>query len=301
MHARAAALFLLVFLLPVRAHALAEAALASGVTGGEFVYAVRKGDTLTAVGARFGVSVSLLARANALRAPYRLRPGDRLRVNNVHLVPPAVAEGIVINIPQRMLFYFSQDRLAAAYPVALGRPDWQTPAGNYTVATLEKDKTWIVPPSIQEEMREAGKPVLTQVPPGPDNPLGGYWIGLSLAGYGIHGTNAPSSIYSMRTHGCIRLNSEDARALYEQVPLGTPVRIVYLPILLAQRPAARILVEANPDVYNRGGDALAALHELARAERLEGDIDWTAAAGVVRAREGIARAAGAVRSEAKRL
>ena len=52
------------------------------------------------------------------------------------------------------------------------------------------------------------------MPPGPDNPLGKHWLGLSIHGYGIHGTIAPSSIYQFRTHGCIRLHPDDIAELF---------------------------------------------------------------------------------------
>ncbi|HSN40990.1 MAG TPA: L,D-transpeptidase family protein [Burkholderiales bacterium] len=276
--------------------AAADLRAASGVVGGEFTYSVRKGDSLTSVGARFGVSQAALVRDNRLSAPYRLKIGQQLRIDNRHLVPEALPEGIVINIPQRMLFLFQDARVAASYPVALGRPDWETPTGNFHITQLEKHKTWCVPKSIQEEMRRAGKPVLTEVPPGPDNPLGEYWMGLSVAGYGIHSTIAPASIYGMRTHGCIRLHPEDAAALYARARLKMPVQIIYAPVLLLKLDDGRVLAEVNPDVYNRGGDPLQTLRDAARSQGLEAMIDWNTAAGLARAREGLAREAGGASS-----
>ncbi len=279
--------------------AAADLRAASGMVGGEFTYSVRKGDSLTSVGARFGVSRAALARDNRLGPPYRLKIGQQLRIDNRHLVPEALPEGIVINIPQRMLFLFQDARVAASYPVALGRPDWETPTGNFYITQLEKNKTWCVPKSIQEEMRRAGKPVVTEVPPGPDNPLGEYWMGLSAAGYGIHSTIAPASIYGMRTHGCIRLHPEDAAALYARAGPKMPVRIIYAPVLLLKLDDGRVLAEVNPDVYNRGGDPLQTLRDAARSQGLEEMIDWNMAAGLARAREGLAREAGRTPSRSR--
>lgn len=278
------------------AHATVGTQPAWGMAGGHFVYTVRKGDSLTSIGSRFGVSERVLARDNRLGPSHRLKVGDRLDVYNGHLIPETLQDGIVINIPQRMLFLFRDSRLAASYPVALGRRDWPTPTGNFRVVQIEKDKTWCVPKSIQEEMRLAGKPVLERVPPGPDNPLGGYWIGLSEPGYGIHGTTAPASIYRMQTHGCIRLHRDDAAALYGQAFRDMPVKIIYAPVLLLRLEDGHVLVEANPDVYNREGNPLTALREVARAHGLDGKIDWNAAGRILRAKEGLAREAGQVRS-----
>ena len=82
------------------------------------------------------------------------------------------------------------------------------PVGRLHVVRMQRHKEWIVPESIQEEMRREGKDVLTRVPPGPDNPLGRHWIGLSIGGIGIHGTIASSGVYHFRSHGCIRLHPE---------------------------------------------------------------------------------------------
>lgn len=259
-----------------------------GIVGALFDYEVRKGDSVIAISARLAVSDRAIIEDNKLVPPYRLKPGDRLHIRNRHLVPGYLQDGAIINVPQRLIFVFRAGRVAGAYAVALGRRDWQTPTGGYTVRSMEKDKTWIVPPSIQAEMREQGKPVLKRVPPGPDNPLGRYWIGLSLPGYGIHGTNAPSSLYRMRTHGCIRVHPDDIEILYGQLSLHAPVRIIYAHTLLSRLDDGRIVVEVNPDVYNRGGDPLHMLHDMARAQHLEDRIDWALAARIARARQGLA-------------
>ena len=90
-----------------------------------------------------------------------------------------------------------------------------------------------MPESIQEEMRQAGKEVLNRVPPGPDNPLGKYWIGLSLGSIGIHGTIAPSSVYHFQSHGCVRLHPDDIESLYTESAVGKRGRFVYFPVLVA--------------------------------------------------------------------
>jgi L,D-transpeptidase ErfK/SrfK len=82
--------------------------------------------------------------------------------------------------------------------------------------------------------------VKTRVPPGPDNPLGQYRLGLNLAGYGIHGTLAPTSIDRFRSHGCIRLHPDDIADLFGRVPIGTPGHITYTPLILARLTNDRI-------------------------------------------------------------
>jgi L,D-transpeptidase ErfK/SrfK len=222
------------------------------LVGEEFDYTVRRGDTLIGIGARFAVSPQSLAARNRLPLTRRLVPGKVLRVDNRHIVPKTLENGILINVPQRLLFYFVDGGLEAWYPVSLGQPgSWQTPTGSYQVVRKEKDPVWEVPVSIQEEMRRKGEKVLTSVPPGPDNPLGEYRLGLSLDCCGIHGTNAPQSIYRFQTHGCIRLAPQDAVDLFSRVSVGVPVEIIYEPVLFSRDEDGKIFVEVHPDVYRR--------------------------------------------------
>ncbi|HEY0663696.1 MAG TPA: L,D-transpeptidase family protein [Thiobacillaceae bacterium] len=266
--------------------------LSRQVTGGEFEYTVRPGDFLIAIGARFGVPPELLAKQNAIPYDAIIHPGQRLRIDNPHIVPAVLDDGILINLPQRMLFFFSQGSLAAAYPVGLGKPSWPTPESDFEIISRVKDKPWLVPKSIQEEMAREGKAVRTEVPPGPDNPLGAHWLGLDLWGYGIHGTIAPASIYQFQSHGCIRLHPNDIAELFDEVKVGTPGRLIYQPVLLAVLEDGRILLEVNRDIYNKGIDPAQTVRDLAEAHGLSRAIDWARADAVIAAHEGLAREVG---------
>lgn len=270
--------------------------LARRIVGGDRSYVVQPGDFLIAIGARFGVSAEFLAKHNGIAYDAILRPGQTLRIHNPHIVPARVDDGILINIPQRMLFHVHGGALVAAYPVGLGRSDWPTPVGRFRIVSRETNKTWKVPKSIQEEMRRERKMVVDEVPPGPDNPLGRYWLGLSAAGYGIHGTIAPASVYHFQSHGCIRLHPDDIAELFGRVRVGTPVRIIYQPALLARLDDGRILLEAHRDVYGQGGDALRFVSDVAAANGLGEAIDWTAAGNVIARARGLAEAVGEVRA-----
>jgi len=179
--------------------------------------------------------------------------------------------------------------------MAAGKPDWRTPLGEFEIVSKEEKPTWDVPASIQEEMRRSGKPVLTHVPPSPANPLGDYWIGLSLPGIGIHSTNAPTSIYKLVTHGCIRLQPENAENLFRQVEVGMRGRIIYEPLLMT-RVSDSIFMEAHPDAYKKS-DPIRKVMDAARAQGFidmlaQGFIDmldWSLVNEVIRERDGIAR------------
>jgi L,D-transpeptidase ErfK/SrfK len=260
------------------------------LTGSVHGHRVARGDTLRAIGARFGVDVQTIAFDNDMPASQQLAVGRVLHIDNRHLFfpePGGATPSIVINVPQRMLF-FDEDAGVAALPVAVGRRGWPTPIGAFTVLALEEDPTWDVPPSIQEEARRAGRSLPATVPPGPGNPLGRFWIGLSHPGIGVHGTNAPSSIYGAVTHGCIRLHGGDVAWLFRRVTPGMRGRTIYEPVLLASVDG-EIYLEAHPDVYRRGGDTEADVRARAAAFGVEGDIDWERAADVLQKRHGIAR------------
>ncbi len=253
------------------------------LTGSETTYEVKKGDSLTLVGARLGVDFRVLAEENGLDRFARLQIGQKLRVDNRHLVPVKLTDGILINIPQRMLFLFKRGDVAAAFPISAGRPDWPTPIGKFKVLEKVKDKPWFVPESIRQEEKLTEE----RIPPGPENPLGSYWIRFT-PDCGIHGTIRPASVYQFETHGCIRLQNKEIASLYSQVELGMPVLVIYEPVLLA-RVFNGIYLEVHADVYRRKGSALRTIRKRARAMEFGESIDCNLVEQIARAKAGIAR------------
>jgi L,D-transpeptidase ErfK/SrfK len=262
--------------------------LSDAMVGREFVHTVQKGQSLALLGGRFGVEINILAADNGLRPNALLKEGQTLQIDNRHIVPRSIADGILINLPQRMLFHMRQGQVIQSYPVGLGRPDWPTPTGGFKVISKEENPVWDVPKSIQEEMRREGKIVQQQVPPCPENPLGKHWMGLSIPGYGIHGTIAPASIYQFRTHGCIRLHPDDIAALFGDVSTGTPGLLIYQRLMVA-RLGDRIFLEVHRDIYRKEPNPLGALLAIARANNLHSALDWEIAKEIIAKQEGVAR------------
>ena len=258
----------------------------SVIVGSEFEYHVRAGDTWGSLGARYGVTPAVLATLNGRLPAQRVEAGETIRVDSRHLVPRTLIDGITINVPQRVLFLVRDDAVVAHYPVGLGRATWPTFIAPFTVIRKEVDPVWDVPVSIQEELRRQGKTVITSVGPGPSNPLGKYWLGLSVTGYGIHGTTAPLSIYAFQSHGCIRLHPDDIAALYAEVEPGLPGASVYEPVLLAVS-GDDVLLEAHPDVYRRAGNALEIVIALADRHAVRERIDWNIVGQVLNVRDGM--------------
>jgi L,D-transpeptidase ErfK/SrfK len=261
------------------------------IAGGQFDFIVWDSTSFTKIGSRFGESPKVLALENGKQVTDRLRAGDTIHIDNRHIVPIEEADLIEVNLPQRMLFRFEGGRLSGAYPVAIGQPatQWRTPTGAFKVIQLREDPTWRVPASIQREEEEAGKDVEDEIEPGPDNPLGKYWIGLSFPIIGIHGTNHPVSVYSYRTHGCVRLHPDDIEALFNDVDLNDRGVIAYYPLMLARMGDGRIFLESERDIYRKGAGGIDAVKALARAGGIGNLIDWSRAGEVLNDQEGIAR------------
>jgi lipoprotein-anchoring transpeptidase ErfK/SrfK len=121
------------------------------------------------------------------------------------------ARRIVISLPDRKLAVVEEDRVIRIFGTAVGAPKSPSPTGTFQIINQLIDPTWYTKGKI--------------VAPGPANPLGTRWMGLSLKGYGIHGTNSPKSIGRNASHGCIRLKNADVEVLYEMVAVGDVVEM----------------------------------------------------------------------------
>jgi lipoprotein-anchoring transpeptidase ErfK/SrfK len=121
------------------------------------------------------------------------------------------ARRIVVSIPDRKLALIEDGQVVKVYPVAVGTTATPSPAGSFTVIRRLTEPAWYAPGKV--------------VPPGKNNPLGTRWIGLSLKGYGIHGTSRPRSIGRRASHGCIRLRNADVEQLFARVAVGDPVEL----------------------------------------------------------------------------
>jgi len=139
---------------------------------------------------------------------------------------------IVISIPDHKLVLLSGNSVLKIYDVAVGKPSTPSPRGEFTIISHVKNPTWYGPHIV--------------VPPGKTNPLGTRWMGLSAKGYGIHGTNVPSSVGKSASHGCFRMRQNDLEELFEMVDVGVVVELRgERPQLLAQALAAPA-VESRP-------------------------------------------------------
>lgn len=158
------------------------------------LYTIKKGDTLSKIAQSFDVTVRSILELNEGLNPRNLTIGE---IICIPLAPSPIE--IIISVSGKRLSVFRNGRLNKEYIVATGKPETPTPIGTFTIVNKEVD---------------------------PGGPYGTRWLGLSIRGYGIHGTNAPESIGTAASNGCIRMYNEDVEALFDVTPIGTVVRIL---------------------------------------------------------------------------
>jgi lipoprotein-anchoring transpeptidase ErfK/SrfK len=161
-------------------------------------------------------------RATAAAITAAVRTAEREPVRPVFKVVPArrrVGAVIVIRRESKGLYLYSGRRLVRRFGVATGQARYPTPLGTFSVVDKQYNPWWYPPSS---DWAKGLKPV----PPGPGNPLGTRWMGLTGGLVGMHGTPDAASIGYSASHGCIRMRIPDAEWLFEHVRLGTPVVIV---------------------------------------------------------------------------
>lgn len=195
---------------------------------------VEPGESLLEIARQFDIGHDQIILANPSLNRWIPDVGATVTIPSSYILPPGPREGIVLNLAELRLYYF--DRSAHSiytFPVSIGDLDWRTPLGKTRVAAKQRNPTWYPPRSIREEHAEEGDDLPHMIPGGdPDNPLGLFALKLGIPGYLIHGTNDRRSFgIGMRvSHGCIRLYPENIAELFDIVKVGTPVRIIDLPV-----------------------------------------------------------------------
>ncbi len=168
---------------------------------------------------------ALKQRMAVRRIVAALRRHERtpVRIRSSRIEPSATRADfgpiVVIRRDSKRLHLYRGMRFWKVFGVATGQSSYPTPVGNYSIVQMSRHPWWYPPDS---DWAKGQKPI----PPGPGNPLGTRWMGLSAPGVGIHGTPDAASIGYSASHGCIRMRIPEAEWLFSHVSLGTPVFIV---------------------------------------------------------------------------
>ncbi len=156
-------------------------------------YVVRKGDSVYSIAQSFEITTNDIFAANPNLT-------ENLFIGQILCIPQnPVSLEFRVNIGAKTLSVYRMGVIIQEYPVATGKEETPTPMGVFTIINKQLD---------------------------PGGPYGTRWLGLSIKGYGIHGTNAPQSIGTAASNGCIRMNNSDIEKLFDITNTGTVVRIL---------------------------------------------------------------------------
>jgi L,D-transpeptidase YnhG len=158
-----------------------------------------------------------LQTAVSLSSPVPLKPDLPPLGSVARYLPDTSAQlKLILRLSERRVYLYQDDQVLVSYPVAVGKPGWETPTGTFKISHKVKNPAW-------ESPLEKG----VFVPPGPGNPLGDRLIVFAELGskgfVGFHGTPNESLIGRAVSHGCVRMRNNDIRALFERVKVNTPV------------------------------------------------------------------------------
>jgi lipoprotein-anchoring transpeptidase ErfK/SrfK len=173
-----------------------------------------------ALGEKFHINPKLLMRLN--KGKDISSPGVEIQVPNIREgVPPKAARIVVSKSKHSLEALNASGRVVAEYPTTSGSEHDPLPLGNWKVTVVNPHPVFYYNPDLFWNAPESD--AKAKIQPGPNNPVGVVWIGISKEHYGIHGTPEPSLVGHAESHGCIRLTNWDAAELAEIVAPGTPV------------------------------------------------------------------------------
>jgi hypothetical protein len=173
-------------------------------------------------------SIALLTRLNPGKDLTKLRAGDVLIIPNVTSEAPSerAAARLLVNLADKTIQPLDRGgRPLGLFHCSIAKDKAKRPAGRCTVKVVAPNPVYVFDPKMWPEVRGVDRKLV--IPPGPRNPVGLCWIGLSLPGYGIHGTPEPEMIGRTGSHGCFRLTNWDALRLATLVRPGTPVEFTH--------------------------------------------------------------------------
>ena len=173
--------------------------------------------------ARNGVVVARKAMITSIMAAFRSHDRGPIPLEAELIAPTITAKNfgsvVVIKRETKELHFYEGSKLVRNFGVATGLAQYPTPIGSFSVINKQANPTWYPPPTSDWVTDP------TPVPPGPGNPLGTRWMGISSPLIGIHGTPDAASIGYSRSHGCVRMRVSEAEWLFDNVEVGTPIFI----------------------------------------------------------------------------
>ena len=166
------------------------------------------------LGERFHMDVRYLDKLNKNKS---YKAGETITVVNTRGQLNQRINRVVANKADKTLYAYNGDKLVATYPTTVGSDATPSPHGTYKIVNKVKM------PWYKATVDEAGGKKVYMLPPGPNNPVGVVWMGLSKPSYGLHGSPKPEGISRQASHGCIRLTNWDVLEVYANIENGATV------------------------------------------------------------------------------
>lgn|GEM_PF-2338033 len=212
----------------------------------------------------FLISVMIMTSASFAYAGSETS-GDKHNSNNsatTQTTALKTAWSIAINLPAFRLDLMRDGKPYRSYPIAIGKPTSQTPVGEFKVLNRVKNPTWYPP--------DGGK----AVPPGPNNPLGSWWFGITKNGVGIHGNGKDHTIRTAASLGCIRMYDHHVTELSAYVTVGMPVTITYH-LVEPQLAAEGWQIQVHNNVYKKPFPSAEEIAAVFAVKNIGNDLtDW---------------------------
>ena len=220
----------------------------SRLIGEPIIHEAVKGDYFQALAENYNVGFFALLAANPDVDPFLLKVGSHIVIPKQMLLPYGKREGIVINLAELRLYYYPKgEKLVYVFPVGIGRQGLETPHVTSVIGDKRKNPIWRPTTAMRERyFAEYGKEMEKEVAAGPNNPFGKYALRIGTSEYLLHGTNKRFGIGMRASSGCIRMYAHDIEWLYNNIAVGTPIRIFEQPIKMSYEKAGKMIELHSP-------------------------------------------------------
>lgn len=168
------------------------------------------------LGERFHMDVRYLEKLNKGK---RFVEGETITVINVGDPLKAKINRVIANKADKTLYAYNGNQLVATYPTTVGSTSTPSPTGTFKIVNKVKM------PWYKSTVKNGDKKQVFMLPPGPNNPVGVVWMGLSKPSYGIHGSPVPEGISRQASAGCVRLTNWDVLEVYANIENGASVEL----------------------------------------------------------------------------
>jgi lipoprotein-anchoring transpeptidase ErfK/SrfK len=240
-------LFFLLLAKPLQANIYDIGSGNKRLIGSPKVHIAVKGEYFQQIAEQYNVGFLALMSANPDHDPFLLEPGARIVIPNEMLLPFISHQGIVINLPELRLYYFSpEEKKVHVFPVGIGKEGLSTPLTNTFIGDKRKNPIWRPTQAMQKRhFAEHGEYLPKEVAAGPNNPFGKYALRLGTSEYLIHGSNKRFGIGMRASSGCIRMYDNDIEWLFKNVPINTKVRVINQPVKMSYEKGGKRLIEIH--------------------------------------------------------